>query len=184
MATVSLVNDIGRPTNSPNSLPSPSNPTGDPVIADYKAWRRLAVVVRASVMKAPPEGSLEFLLAWATDPGPVQKAVLASRPDAKVDDLRFPKVPAGAGAVLAMGGAAVFTGRVDQLVSYVVRGNAMVPEGEGTYALELARTRNVKVPGTMSGLKKFGLGVLTTLIGGLVLYATTRGIESARRGRD
>lgn len=181
---MSLVNDIGRPTNSPNSLPSASNPTGDPVIKDYKSWRRLAVAVRASVIKLAPEGALEFLRAWGTDPGILEKGILALRPDPSIDDLRFPKVPASAGTVLAMGGAKVFTGRVDSLVSYVVQGNGLVPEGEGNYALELARTRKVKVPGTMSGLKKFGLGVLTTLVGGLVLYATTRGIESARRGRE
>jgi len=181
---VNLVNDIGRPSNSPNSLPSPSNPLGNPVIADYRSWRRLAVAVRASVIKTTPEGALKYLLAWASDPSFLAKGVLPFKADPKVDDLRWPKVPMGAGALLAMGGAEVFTNRVDQLVNYVRRGNSMVPEGEGTYALQLARTRKVKVGGSMSGLKKFGLGVATTVFGGLVLYITTRGIESARRKRD
>lgn len=182
---MSLVNDLGRPASQPNSLPSPSNPTGSATLADYRSWRRVAVAVRASVQKVRPEGALSFLTAWAGDASPFEVATLNAKADPKLDDARFPKVPMGAGTILAMGGADVFTGKLDGLVSYARRGNDLVPEGEGTFALEQARKRDVKVPSTGKGFRTFLWGIATTVVGGLTVYGVTRGIEaSRRRGRD
>ena len=165
---MTLVNDRGRDQGDPGTD-----------VQDYRSWRRLAVALRQSVIKNAQPGGVGWLKAWSDTDSLIGRALVLAKSDPDIDEQHFPKVPK-AGIALAAGAASVFTAKIPELVAYVRQGDALVPEGEGTRAVGLARTRESKGDLEVRG-PTIGRAVLTTVLAGLVLYGVTEAIAKVRR---
>ena len=182
-----LVNDLGQSDMAPCS-----GFGGACTLDDYSSWRRLAVELRASAMKSGAPGMFEYLEKWGDGEGVKAFVALRTKADPDVDGLRFPKVPGkgtsgphgftwDTGAILAMGGAKVFTDRVPALVQYCREGDALVPEGKGTRAVELARKRQAGRPAEPSRFGDAVIAVGATVAGGLIVWAITSIVGKVKR---